>query len=624
MLEPRDRMLLFDALRPPVGFRFDEGIGTSYTLDLLAMLMAPLAFTMFSDIDDGPNRAVNSLEILESLRRYAEQLTLFCHAGRIAPPRTSYPQLAFIERSIVECQALNGGAFHPKVWVLRWTGDAGEVRYRVLCLSRNLTFSRAWDSLLALDGIYIPNRRSTVGRNAGLVEFVRALPGFVTRKPLDPVVVQRVERLASELERTEFEVPSGFDDALKFWPLGLPGKQPEPLRDLGNRLLVVSPFLTVGRLNDIAEGCRDVSLVSTSTALNTLARKPDGITRYYTLAERAVMDRDLDASDDDAGLAEPLELSDLHAKLYVTEHGATARMWTGSANATSAAFGGNVEFLVELSGPRKLFGIDTLMEQQRGELRFIDLLEDAAEAVASDPVNPEIEALEKQLETLREQIAGTSMTAHVAERAPGIFDLTLTKDTEPELTIPEGISAKCWPVTLTPAAVCEVATLSPAEPFATFASATFQAITAFYTFEVKGRAAGEDRAVLFTVNLPLVGAPEGRRERVLRDAVSDRSKMMRFLLLLLADEGVPVPGLDSGSKNDADSEKTLARLLEGGLFEMLLKNLDRSPERLDNLSALLKELRVSADGTDLLPDQFDAIWTPIWQLREARRAGVGV
>ncbi len=43
MLEPRDRQLLFEALRPPDGFRFDEGVGTTFSLDLLALLMAPLA-----------------------------------------------------------------------------------------------------------------------------------------------------------------------------------------------------------------------------------------------------------------------------------------------------------------------------------------------------------------------------------------------------------------------------------------------------------------------------------------------------------------------------------------------------------------------------------------------------
>src|SRR5688572_11063806 len=98
MLEPRDRLLLFEALQPPTGFRFDQGIGTTYTLDLLALLTAPLAFTLFDQQgeEDGRPR-VDSLVILESLRRHADHLTIFCHAGRIALPKVFYPQLAFIE-----------------------------------------------------------------------------------------------------------------------------------------------------------------------------------------------------------------------------------------------------------------------------------------------------------------------------------------------------------------------------------------------------------------------------------------------------------------------------------------------------------------------------------------------
>ena len=133
MLEPRDRQLLFEALQPPPGFRFDQGIGATYTLDLLSLLTAPLAFTLFEQqgAEDG-QPAVDSLEILESLRRHADRLTLFCHAGRIALPKLFYPQLAFVENSIIECRPESGGAFHPKLWVLRWVNDTDTVRYRVL------------------------------------------------------------------------------------------------------------------------------------------------------------------------------------------------------------------------------------------------------------------------------------------------------------------------------------------------------------------------------------------------------------------------------------------------------------------------------------------------------------
>ena len=75
MLEPHARTLLVDALRPPEGFVLDCGIGTTYSLDLLALLTAPLAFTMFDTSGDGDRPKANTLEVLESLRRYADRLT---------------------------------------------------------------------------------------------------------------------------------------------------------------------------------------------------------------------------------------------------------------------------------------------------------------------------------------------------------------------------------------------------------------------------------------------------------------------------------------------------------------------------------------------------------------------
>lgn len=45
MLEPGERHLLADALRPPEGYQFDCAISTTFTLDLLTLLTMPVAFT---------------------------------------------------------------------------------------------------------------------------------------------------------------------------------------------------------------------------------------------------------------------------------------------------------------------------------------------------------------------------------------------------------------------------------------------------------------------------------------------------------------------------------------------------------------------------------------------------
>jgi hypothetical protein len=618
MLEPRDRILLFDALRPPEGFRFDQGIGTTYSLDLLALLTAPLAFTWFEQQSDEDLRpSVDSLEILESLRRHADRLSIFCHAGRIALPKTFYPQLAFVEGAIIECQPPEGGAFHSKVWVLRWLNDAGDVHYRVLCLSRNLTFARAWDTLLALDGVLSTGRRSAIPRNRGLADFVRALPSFARRR-VDKAVAQRIETLASELDRTEFTLPDGLTD-YRFWPLGIGGRSREPLAEAGDRLLIVSPFVTLGTLEGLADRRQDVTVVSTPSQLARLARKPKGIKLFYSLIDRAVPESDAEQEEKPESLTEAIQQSDLHAKLYVSESGWDAHIWTGSANATDAAFNRNVECLVELIGPRKRFGIDALMEPQKGEIRFIDLLEDATRVVASESVDSTIEELEKRIEGLRCVLSGSSLVAKFSSQGD-TFDVEVVYTAGPRRFLGSDVAVRCWPVTVTSSIGVAFDKLEPSQAIARFSALSFQAITSFFAFELIGRAGGEQQNLCFVLNLPLTGAPEGRREQVLRSLLRDRSRVLRFLWLLLADEGIPPPEAPPLENWKGEGAEQSTRFVASGLFEVLLRNLDRAPERLDHLNSLLQELRKGAKGEDLMPDGFEAIWEPVWRQRERLRS----
>ena len=215
------------------GFGSTRASGTTFCLDLLALLMAPLAFTWFEQPgEEGTRAGLNSLEVLESLRRHADRLTLFCHAGRIAPLKTTYPQLAFVENSIVEC--------HPVRAARSIQGVGAAMRQR-----------RRRRSVSSVVPVEKPDIRPFVGhdprarrqpeaepdgrrrRNRGLVDFVRALPRVALRQPVDAGVIQRVETLAAELEHTEFELPDGIKD-LRFWPLGIGGRARDPLAEAGS------------------------------------------------------------------------------------------------------------------------------------------------------------------------------------------------------------------------------------------------------------------------------------------------------------------------------------------------------------------------------------------------------
>lgn len=614
MLEPRDRQLLFEALRPPVGYQFDHGLGTTFTLDLMALLVAPIAFTAFERVEDA-NPAANSLGWLESLRRHADRLTLFCHAGYTAVPRAQYPQLAFIEESIVECLPENGGTFHPKVWVLRYLGD-GPVKYRVLNLSRNLTFSRSWDTMLTLDGDVAPKppRRAA---NEGLVDFVRALASFGVRQ-VRPSVVERLATIAEELDRTELRPPAGIE-SLQFWPLGLPGRRQNPFAAKGKRLLIVSPFVTLGALEDLAGGTTECTLVSTPPQLAALARRPEGVTSFKVLSDRAIAEAE--PQEGDRGIVSPETVADaiqqgqLHAKLYVSDTGASAHVWTGSANATQSGLGANVEMLVEMVGPKRQFGIDTLMAPEPNELRFINLLVDAEQTVAAEPMTEEERELERAFDSARGALAAAQLEAHVAADGAGAFGMKVVTAGGTPVHLPPRITAAIRPITLTWPPV----PITGAAEVATFDAVSFDALTAFFEVELQGRLGGEDRVRRFVLTLPMLGAPADRRDRILRSMLSDRKKVLRFLMLLLAEEGLDGPAGDERSSVDTASNGQDVGFAPTGLLEMLLRALDNAPTRLDHVESLLGQLSRDEDGQALLPDGFEAVWVPIWQHRQRLR-----
>src|SRR6266498_3895741 len=117
MLEPQRRRLIADVLRPPDGYALHRAIGTTFSLDLLALLAAPLSFVAYGWESSGEEETPSDLAaMLEALRRYADRITVFCQAGRITVPAPEQPLYMHLEGSVIECAPARG-LFHPKVWL---------------------------------------------------------------------------------------------------------------------------------------------------------------------------------------------------------------------------------------------------------------------------------------------------------------------------------------------------------------------------------------------------------------------------------------------------------------------------------------------------------------------------
>ena len=625
MLEPNSRRLFMESLQPPDGYSLDWAVGTSYTLDLMALLTAPVAFA-FSDWQDRDGRPTSDpLALLKAVRQYASRVCIFCQAGKIHVPKSYQPLLASLEDSIMEATAPRGGSFHPKMWFLRFVDSEGQsVFYRVLCASRNMTFDRSWDTLLCLEGAF-RDRANAYRINHPLGQFVEALPRMSVR-PIASTWKRRIVELAHEIRRVDFEIPEPFEE-IDFWPLGIGGDDRWSFPERIDQMFVVSPFVDEGFIRNLAERNAPIQLLSRPDRMAFLSAKTlDLIDKAWVLDDTANLEpadaeeeqRTVTAGDTRDEAAGDSPLVGLHAKVYVVEEGWNARVFTGSANATQAGFNRNVEFLTELRGKKSRCGVSAMLGETSADdgkqaSSLADILQPYKASETPTEHDEELEAFERSVDQFARTLAETAPVAR-CERDPieGGFNVHLTPTRRTKQSPPVD-----WKVQVRPASLRDshlTAAITTERVWAEFRQVSLLGLTSFFVFNVESSKPKLTRQ--FVLNVPLLGVPDNRHEAILRDLLSDRDRVLTFLLLLLQDSGARDLSHLMQSSHSKKEQFTFAQSLFGTpLFESLIRALDRDPERLEQVDHVIRDLRSSEQGQALLPDDLDAIWAPIWAVR---------
>lgn len=633
MLAPDTRELLLDLLRPPEGWQVDLAVGTSYTLDLQALLVAPLSFAMFDWALDDDGR-VDPLAALEALRRYAERTTVFCQAGMIGLPSHYQPLLVHLERSVVPVTPPNAHAiFHPKVWVLRFYAEGQDPRYRALVLSRNLTFDTSWDTVVALES---RRRLPSHQPSAPLAEFLRACIQRAGNH-LEPARAGALTELANEIAHVRFDPPEGFDD-VRFHPTGFNDRGLD-LPASRDRTLVVSPFLGSSALP---------RLRSSGTEADVLVSRPEELdacganalsgwdTRvldterleHDTLGEPHGLDRGGAAgTTSESSIKRESavgELRGLHAKLVLIDRGDRSHLFTGSANATAAAYGDNVEMMVELRGAREDVGIDRILTSERGNTSFVDLLRPYP--VTDEPQDPEATetALASALDQARRALGRLDFTATAEAASPGDDEgaddtqsYVLTLAGSGDLKLHDAVSnVQCWRITAGQGH--QVAPEVDSHGLqAQFGRVSEDGLSAFFAFEVTAAVDDQRDSVRFVIAARLEGGPADRADRVLSRLLRDRHDLLRYLQFLLADgshgllallEGIGTPGERPSNERGFDFQ-------EPALLERLLETLANDPARLSHVERLFDTLRRTGRVDELAPPGLADVWAVIDTVR---------
>lgn len=596
-LDPEQRTLYGANLQPPAGYIFDAAVATTFSLDFETALAVPVSLALFA-AENRDDILSHPLALLEGAERIAGRLVVFTDAGRIQASVRPHSRLcSLLERIIVEVAAPRDGAFHPKMWALRFTPLRPEdpPRLRLLILSRNLTRDRSWDIAATLDGVVT---RQPKAINRPIADFLRQLPDLATVAAPDGTKTL-VDDLAEDLRRTEWSLPEPFQ-SVSFAVNGLGGKpwRPEPCARLG----VMSPFCddqTLSMLAGLANADRPIFIGRSDQLAQVSGATLDVFARVAVLDEMAVTE-DGEEADDTA-------LQGLHAKAFIAERGWDTAITVGSGNATRPALlsGANVEIFATLTGKRSRVGS---VEEILGDKGFGRLTRPFVrdEMGAGDAAQ---QAAEARLDQARREICRSGLKlrcehAATADDGARLWRVWLVPSQPLSLV---GVGAlRVWPITRGDGHARDVLeTLRQGQP-ADLGAMPMVDLTRFLACHLTDEA--EDVSILFSTGLMTDGMPSERHAAILRWVIDSKDAFFRYLRLLLSELGDPF-GAALAAQDGSGQGAWRSASDDAPILEDMVRAFCRGGDQLRAIERLIARLEAN-DGsdTDPIPAEFRALW----------------
>lgn len=594
-LDPENRALYAEILRAPAGHDLDAAVATTYTLDFETALVVP-ATLAFHAAENRQETLDTPLALLEGLERLSARIAIFCEAGRIkALPKGANRLTALLEDTITEVTAPRGGAFHPKLWLLRFVpiGGHGAPRLRLALLSRNLTTDASWDLSLSLDGTVGGDIRD---QNAPLVDLVRALPGLASGRPTPDHVATMVASLAEDLSRAVWEHPEHIR-RIGFAVNGLTDHVWRP--QIGRTLGVISPFVTDGALQALCRGVDPASATLVSRGEELALLTPETLARFGRALVLDEMAETEDGEESEQPSRGPVPARGLHAKAFITERYSSTEITMGSGNATAPALvgGQNVEVFATLSGYTSHLGSvkDQLAPDRLG--RFL------REFVPYAPVeSPQEDAAEHRLDQFHHTIAATRLVLRCEEDDEGRIQLFLS--TADPVSVPDGMKLRIWAVVAGIEHGIDVAALNAQEQL--LARMPLRDVTRWVGVRLADVATGLEQH--FTLGTELTDLPEARTAEILRALIENQNAFLRYIRLLLGDGSEAVKALFAAGQG-GNLSGVFGNNRDAPILEDMVRALSGDGRQLRDIERLVTRLSDPDTGqSEVIPENFLQLW----------------
>ena len=599
MLNPNnDRLDYGQILAPPVGYNLDFAVGTTYSLNLDALVGASLALGLSEETDS--ELMNNPVCLLEALRSTGDSLALFCEGGQIHMPNRVTSLYILLEKMVFSVKTPKRKrtaaypSFHSKFWLIRYKNTDDVLRYRVIVLSRNLTFDRDWDIAYYMDGHIT---KESTGKNEPLCDFLRYLIGQVPFTENGKNKAKKIRALVRELSNVRFEPAEKAFYDYEFIPNGVKKasggiyqfNETDLFKNTFHEILIISPFLS----GDIIRNFNDRNLRSFSsdarymliTREMSLGRlKPEDVSRFqiYTMRD-AVIDGETAISEE----AQDIQKQDIHAKVYMIRKYSNSDLYLGSLNASHNAVNGNIEFMIRLRSKRRYLDMDKLSTSLFG-----------TEKDGSD--NPFQEVTLQNAIIDKEDEKTKALDAVVKEINRSNPSAIVKADDEEYYSASvhfEACDTKGYQVDIRPLLSRRT------EEFSSdiiFTRLTITQLSEFYVITVSY----DEQTVERVLIIPTEGLPEDREKQVVSSVVSNKDCFYRYIAFLLGDDSI-LSMLEVNSAG-GDTHYTMNRQSYHvpALYEKMLQTAAVNPEKFKGIDYLMKT--ISEDG--IIPEDFKKLY----------------
>ncbi len=594
MLNPNnDRLDYGQVLAPPVNYKLDFAIGTTYSLDLDALVGACIALGLSEETDSDLMK--NPVCLLEALRATGDKVALFCEGGQIHLPGSVTSLYILLEKMVfsVTTSKRKGVAkypsFHPKFWLIRYVDERNNYLYRVVVLSRNLTFDRSWDVTFCMDG---KKTSAETVKNNPVGDFISYL---IKQLPETDYAAEKQKKMKSvirELKNVEFSLDSKEFTDFDFIPFGIGNQYGcdqkslyTLLEDSFHEAFIMSPFLSGGIIKNFNERSKymdhaEYVLITRASELGKL--KPSDCSNFeiYTMKD-AVVDGEGLISEETSDI----QKQDIHAKIYMLRKGSDSSLYLGSLNASHNALHGNVEFMIKLHSKNRYLNLTKMKESLFG----------TEEAESSFQLaqfnNKQIDEVEEKgnlLDGVIKDINRKALGAVIKENGER-FDVSVSFkpiNSEYEISVSPLLSKK---------------TVAMAETVM-FTDLELTQLSEFYKISVSDGSQTVSRVIM----IPTENMPDDREKSVVSSVVNDKKCFYRYIAFLLGDNLV-VSALESMDMNKSESSASQNHnkpIQLPALYEKMLHTAATNPERFKEIEYLIKS--ISSDG--VIPEGFEQLY----------------